>query len=296
MFQEYAIEPACLADWNNFRYVIDGCGFATGRIISRFPGKWLREVAHAIDANSDIGPVLKKSMKERLLSKKRELVPGGRSYDGNRPWLENACEAHQSAPFHGIVTCSETGDAEAPILPVSNLSAEAPDWCCESTFQVRRTAAEMAAPLKLLLQTSKEIIFVDPHFDVGRGKQRWHRPLQEMLRIAVERPDGSPVNRLEYHFTDKTTVENLRRESEGEFQRCIPLGLTLNLITWPKGALHNRYVLTELGGVMFGAGLDEALPRQPQTDDVSILSKATHDQLWEQYKDGTVRHVVEGRG
>lgn len=44
--------------------------------------------------------------------------------------------------------------------------------------------------------------------------------------------------------------------------------------------LHNRYILTELGGVGFPAGLDEK-PRA--TDDPWLLTREQHEVRWSQY-------------
>jgi hypothetical protein len=50
----------------------------------------------------------------------------------------------------------------------------------------------------------------------------------------------------------------------------------------PQGEqLHNRYILTDVGGVLFGAGLDEG--DDGITDDVHLLDRAQYEQRWQQY-------------
>lgn len=45
---------------------------------------------------------------------------------------------------------------------------------------------------------------------------------------------------------------------------------------WAQGELHNRYVLTDLGGAMFGTGLDQAGPTGTQEDTVVLLEDEQH--------------------
>ena len=48
--------------------------------------------------------------------------------------------------------------------------------------------------------------------------------------------------------------------------------------------LHNRYLLTEIGGVSLGLGLQETLERDHgETDDICRLSSTQHEMRWGQY-------------
>ena len=68
------------------------------------------------------------------------------------------------------------------------------------------------------------------------------------------------------------------------FPRHLPAGqkVTIRRLTERPGGerLHNRYILTEHGGVSFGAGLDE---RPGATDDLQVLDRKTYDKRWRQY-------------
>ena len=61
--------------------------------------------------------------------------------------------------------------------------------------------------------------------------------------------------------------------------------LTLTVYRWKEREggekLHNRYILTGIGGVSFSTGLDEG--DLGQTDDVSRLSADTYSQRWDDY-------------
>ena len=45
MLFEYAVEPQAIgSSWQNFLYLIEKFGFDRGRLISRFPKDWFKEV------------------------------------------------------------------------------------------------------------------------------------------------------------------------------------------------------------------------------------------------------------
>ena len=45
--------------------------------------------------------------------------------------------------------------------------------------------------------------------------------------------------------------------------------------------LHNRYILTDLGGVTFGIGLDEGA--DGGTDDLALMGRGQYELRWSQY-------------
>ena len=66
--------------------------------------------------------------------------------------------------------------------------------------------------------------------------------------------------------------------------------------------LHNRYVLSDLGGVSFGYGLDEG--DEGETDDITLMDLEQYEARWSQYsgdppaafeQEGTAVEVVGTR-
>ena len=68
-------------------------------------------------------------------------------------------------------------------------------------------------------------------------------------------------------------------------RRCVPEGMRVvirRLTQKPDGErLHNRYILTDLGGVAFGVGLDDG--GAGETDDLTLLERAVYELRWGQY-------------
>jgi hypothetical protein len=82
MFFEYAVEPKAIGcSWNDFRYLIEKFGFDRGRLISRFPKKWEREVIESAQ-QSGMKDVRLKTLVEKLQKAKAEaLIDSSRNYD-----------------------------------------------------------------------------------------------------------------------------------------------------------------------------------------------------------------------
>ena len=60
----------------------------------------------------------------------------------------------------------------------------------------------------------------------------------------------------------------------------------MRVFVWAEGRggkLHNRYVLTEVGGIAVQTGLDRSPPRSSHTDDLTVLSKEQHKARWAEY-------------
>jgi hypothetical protein len=69
--------------------------------------------------------------------------------------------------------------------------------------------------------------------------------------------------------------------------KLLPAGASLEVVSWREkngGAkFHNRFVLTELGGVSFGVGLDQQENGTGQTDDLNRMPEEQRQYRWNQY-------------
>ena len=55
--------------------------------------------------------------------------------------------------------------------------------------------------------------------------------------------------------------------------------MRVRVVRWRSGELHNRYVLTDVGGISFGQGLDQASDTAQQEDVVTLLDKGLAEEL-----------------
>jgi hypothetical protein len=287
IFHEFAIEPAAVAtSWEQFRYVTEKFGFHTGRLISRFPNQWDREVIKAMQSCREIRPIEKLRIVEKLNKfKNTKLVQSQRNYEEGNTWLEKAETRHQTAPFHAVIACTNPRNRDF-VTCVDELDEDEAPLRTKRGDEVERTAKALAASVKMLLESSNEIVFVDPHFNPA--KQRWRSALKEFLRVAISR--GRSLKRCEYHLNDDLDKNYFDQKCQELLPQCIPSEMAVEFVQWSKTAcgdhLHPRFILTELTGVSIDWGLDE-WPHSKTI--VSILDRDLYSQLWKDYQKTTPR-------
>lgn len=258
MLFEYAVEPQAIgSNWENFRYLIEKFGFDRGRLISRFPKKWEREVIHAAQ-RSGMGDVKFKSLVDRLRkAKANALIASGREYDPSvGDWLDNALKQQNMAPFHAIIASENRGSHNC-ILVASEVDEDVPLMRAPHNIEVERVGAVLADAMSFLLKSAKDIRFVDRYFNIADAHYK------ETLKAALAVIAKDDINdvRVEIHYGehDQRPPAELVEQNAGRWLAgVIPAGMSIRLFGWKErhgGAdFHARYLLTERGGVNVEAG------------------------------------------
>jgi hypothetical protein len=285
MVYEYAIDPKSLNNWHRLRFIADAVGVPHGRLISDFPGSWSRTVTQSF-----VGSPIEQA---RLLSQYQKIKPhlipsAGRVFDGERKdWLSNAESAHESLPFRAIVA-AENPRSHLRVLIIDDIDGTTELWRTSHSLPVPRDAAELADTASLLLQIASDIVFVDPNFV---PTSRFLRPFEQFLqRLLGNRNKAAPRVRLIVKEDDDHahTGDTFEQNCLNALAKLIPSSLTCELVrvrekSAPAEKLHNRYVLTDWGGIDFGVGLDDDDRVGGQSDDVHLLEKDHFDKRWHQY-------------
>lgn len=278
MIYEYALEPALLTEISVCRQIVNSLGIPKGRLASQFPEHW-EDLVHV--ALADAMPVQKKRIEEMLIRLRNRMFPRMHLWDDQLDWITNADQEHKVKPFRAIVSTSNPGKRPY-ILSEADMDDNNQFWKADTTITIRREAGIMASAVQLLLESAKEVILVDPHFNPGNARHR--RPLERFLQIIVNRKTDLQLRRLEYHTSTSATSAYLQQTIRQEICPRLPDGLTLKIIKWDSHyELHNRYILTNRGGISFLHGLDDG----SGTDDVTLLSEASHKKRWRQYQKAT---------
>lgn len=286
MIHEYALDPEAISDWPSFRYFYDHFGVHTGRLISRFPGKWKRMVIKAVQSGPAT-PIQRSSIIERLARIDDKLIRLNRPYDETLHWTQNALAQHQVDPFQAIITDNKSANVEA-CLAAAELDSTHPLWSVSTQALVEREPAVLAGAAKRLLHLATEVIFVDPHFKPGRRK--WLRPLEQFIQNASE--SGPTISRIEYHFKfdpDRPTPFDgeFIAECQQRIAPIVPVGMSIRLVRWKKRpvgkSFHARLLLTNKGGIGFDYGLDEG-NESGDTTLVSLLHPLVFSELWDDFQ------------
>lgn len=208
------------------------------------------------------------------------LYPSDRpSGDGELAWIARALTEHRREPFAGIVARESRG-GEPQVLEAGNLDDADTRFSGIHNFMVRRNAADIAACVSFLLRDARTVKLIDPYINPSRSDYR--RPIEHMF-AAVRRPDAIVEIHTSDHFETGWLVQQLDRWL-GEEGSC-PAAVAVKAYQHPLSEMHNRYVLTDYGGVMFGVGLNDAEDGEgvPE-DDVTLMTEEVRRRRWEEFQ------------
>jgi len=292
MLREFAIEPALLANWKNFHYLHEKFGISKARVIAQFPKNWYKMVCEEADA---VGGVLnKKRVVEWLVSaKKTFLIPSGRDYKIPDDWLQSAENAHTTNPFTSILA-RENPRNHPEVLKWSDEETEVPEAHPlvknEYEFRMQKTPEGFLQTCFLLLQHSHEIIFIDPYLKDGNGSF----DVLKLILYSIYKSTSTEKN-IRYFTIESPNGETLEyrvNELKQKLPKSIPTGMSIKIIL--LNDMHNRFILTERGGIKFPYGLDV---RRDKHDEVNYLSENLHREIFDEYSKLKGYDItIEGQG
>ncbi len=292
MLAEYALDPVLLSNWKDFRFYISLFGVSQGRLISRFPKRWKRmviEAAQAAIAARSGGDMEHQRIVEALSNIDLLMLAQSRTYDGTKGWLDNAVEENVSNPFHAILATMNENDTKNMVIGQDIDPTLLPELLVVPTsVHIKRKSREMAACVSSLLSQCNEVLFIDPYF--GPGRRKHTEPLQYFLQAIAARGSRRMPIRIEYHSGNQdqdTTTFQQNLDRWGKLH--LPEKVTLSVVRWQKAEMHNRYILTDRGGVMFGNGLDKDDNHPVGHDTVSLLDDKTCADLMDDYSDQSTK-------
>ena len=283
MVYEFAISPVLCTNWQDLRFFLATFGGEQGRLFSDIPRKkWIR-LARSGVKYSDNGQVMKKRLVagiERLARKAiycRNSAPAPQSED----WLDHAIAAHEDRPFKAIITECYDGDDEC-ILGNDQEFTENCRWSIPLDMTIERRPHRMAEAIEPMLNCAREVILIDRNFDPD--KYRWRPFLLGLTEFLSKREFSPSINKIDYHVGDRIAAGHMQWLCNTHISKKLPPGMTVNLIVWPWDELHDRYILTDTGGVDFGIGLDIWDGSGPEKVKVSRISEQTREKWWKACK------------
>jgi hypothetical protein len=285
MIYGYAIEPETVASWANksdYRYFYDKFGLGQPRMMVEFPKlkNWRRQVLNS--ANGSDEELQKITAMIGILTERMIPCCPRYDYDGTRSWLENAEKEHSKCPFKAILAQSNPRRLPCIMTPDTVGTASDSRWDVADPPPPNRTISDLQRHLQALLSNCTEIVFVDPHF--GPENRRHRRPLQAYLRgLFINR--RAPLIRVEVKTGTKAAFPFFESTCAIEMPKIIPNGLEVVFYRLKQRdggeKLHTRYILTDIGGVDFGVGLDEG--SENETEDIGLMTRRKYELRWEQY-------------
>lgn len=291
MFYEYAIDPKVLADISRCRVFFQSFD-KSSRLISDVPKNWQREVYQTISQIpfEDCGPVYKKTLKNALSKLLRKNLVKSRASESNSSgllWEGFIEQEHKVYPFSAIIGL-KTQNAPVRIYNFDELVFQSPEcWGFGDQMHVERKASSIVDAMAPLLSVSKSIRLVDPYFKFTRPTSDRYLPV---LRELVSR-----LNSFNYGNGIKTISIDVSDEMGSGLQQLasaisswLPDGVTIKISEWPHNDMHDRFLLTDVGGLMFGHGLDESTPGAAKQVLVSVLTNKSYRAELQKVSEGSV--------
>jgi hypothetical protein len=280
----FALDPKLVATWgrrDEFRFIHDKFGLGTPRVLLELPAfsKWKKAVYKAANDLALSQEDMKRIEELFRLFGEHKCRRADSIYDGLLGWLENAEREYDRRPFAAIIA-GQNPRGHHGVLVSDQLGAGISRWACETGASPARTPEALAAALSAMLTNCKQMHLVDPHF--GPGNARHRKVLEALMNMLANQALTPEIVRV--HCEAKSTLVFFEQEAAKMAAR-LPQGCTIEFIRWrqkPGGEkLHNRYVLTDLGGVTLGVGLDAG--NEGETDDLLLLPRAQYERPWSQY-------------
>lgn len=308
MIYEYALSPHLVAKW-----AIEGSGRIVGqfgmdqrRLVADFPKHWTGQVYGALyelfgDDDSSVEfqnarPVLDGFLQwlgEHCVCR-TTTVPHGAS------WVDAALDEHTLRPFYAILANDAVDGQPAVITPAVIENIRDARWYLPTIEPSKKTAAEIASALKPLVARAREIVIVDPYFDAAAS--RFTDALEALLKVTMSHREdalGPPCIVLmtgveqahsarDGEFTNeqkRRVAENLVAKARVRLPAILPPGVEVELVclAHPPGGdpLHNRFVMSDIGGAVMPYGIDASSPNA--VDDLQPMQKGIYLSRWRQY-------------
>ncbi len=258
MFYEYAIDPEILSNYEECKQFFLSFQSRPQHLISDAPRNWARQALNHINTipHEQCLPARKKALKGLLAVLVKDNLTKNRPVNReNQNWLDCVVEEHQRFPFSALFGTDALQDP-VPCYSFSDLVFDSPDCWSNEQQHVERVADEMVSHIRPLLYISKTIQLVDPHIRfIEPGWGRYKGIIKELLENLHTYNFGRGINVLEIHTSDK--YGNMSQELHDKAYGWLNAGVCIKVFHWPEKEVHDRFVLTDVGGINFGHGLDE---------------------------------------
>jgi len=287
MIHEYAIDPELVVAWgkdrSDYRYFIEQFGLGTSRIMAEFPKfkNWRKQFKHAA-ASADKTNELPRITAIYNLLKERLIHRDGFNYDGALSWLENAESENTRQEFHAILAQINPRH-HAKVLASAEVETS-PLWPVEKQMYCPRKPTHMAQLLTGILTNCSHIHFIDPYF--SPDKPQCLRPLEAFLDVIVSKRACRPdVEKIIIHTSGKQEINFFKQSCENKLKPRIPVSICLIIQRWNERGggekFHNRYILTDIGGVKVDPGLDDG--NEGENFEVLLLARNLYEKQWNDF-------------
>lgn len=280
MLSDYSIDPHSIGDCRDLRKLYDSIGFNHGRLIIENPTsrEWIKSARNT--ASTDPNYAKKAKEYEIILShiSKSGFSELNPDIDTSKEWLDNSRKLLSESQIRAIITNETTADT----LSIDELSNLFNAWKVMRSIQVERTVAHFSLPISKVTRRARKLKLIDPYFDLclPRFLKFFHLCYKNCsdncsIEIHCDASDCKSYLTPNYESIWKTAAI-----SSGKRQN-----VKISIILWqelPKSyKIHDRYLLTNMGGIRIPTGLD--LIGAHDKADVSIIDTEVYNDIYSRY-------------
>ena len=261
MVREYAVDPEDVASLAQAVSFLDQFGRGSGRMLSahRAPNKWLGDLLRAARARHEREEMsqrqydrllqLVQNLKTSTAARADRFLPSGsrnRTYDGTLGWLDATLKEHGRLAFHAVIAADARAD-----FPAMEADSLQPKFQVTTAVDVPQTEAAFCETLGPLLAVSRRLLLIDPYYRLG--ERRYHVLLSHLL---TQHPHLEEVS-LAFAAGKGEVTELQLRSWHDRLRRTGDLQVNVWPLQERPGGLklHNRYLLTEVAGVIVDPSL-----------------------------------------
>ncbi|UCF89804.1 MAG: hypothetical protein JSW39_16015 [Desulfobacterales bacterium] len=308
MIYEFALEPALVARWhdrNRYLFFDEKFGLRARRVVAAYPRNWKRLVWEAFGKSPAAGDQnAQMRMTELIQHLSQNSVRRPSTFPEIPSWLARAEAEHSERPFRAIIATINPRNRSFVITDRELVETGHALWNIPDGYPTPRNAAEIANAVLPLMQLCRHAVIIEPYFDPG--KQRFRRTLAAILATCGKNVCGLKTVQVELHTSIDRFFEDWERgefrdlneetkvyqyyasECRSRIPSLVPKGVEFRVIVWKRRTdgekLHNRYLLTNIYGVIFGTGSDESEnPDSKESDDIVLLEEGQYLMRYKQY-------------
>ncbi len=209
-------------------------------------------------------------------------------------WCREALATHETSPITGIIATriiAGSFKSDSLIAPIDRLSSV--QWWSERSPSIRlnRTQSAYEENLRLILQCSNSVMFIDPHLDPTLSQY------SDFIYLLLMMKDKSPKPLIEIHRVCYVgSGRNREFPSESEWkdrfqnawsQALSNSGLSVEVFIWDD--FHDRYLISDLIGINVPYGFDTSR-KQSELTTWTRLGRKERDDVQREFDPSSKRH------
>lgn len=293
MINEYFIQPELIYKWSksrrDTRFFLSSFGVGFPRLLSTFPKSKATKLRGLLLSNipDDLSDLQKKVVEEFAAELSQNSIKRSINEILPEDWREAVSKVCLQSPPDVILA---TNKIEGIDCSIDEDGAYDRDSLFNHKRQIapQRTIEGLSGAVKNLLRYSSEIVIADPYTFKDRGLESAAR----FMNTAMENRINNSDVKIKVLFDAEKGNSVYMREKLEPTASALGIGLTIIAIKEKENGekFHNRYILTEYGGVSFGTGTDSSASYH--TDDLVLMEEHIYSMRWSQYRNAEAFEIV----